>query len=87
MLANENDPQAMFNVYLFDSLSKTSQMEKFVSIGSYKNVKSATLAEVRKSLISENALSWRQYVTIKILCLANIRLLTFDKKIQQVLQW
>ncbi|KAF7587385.1 hypothetical protein BBP40_007351 [Aspergillus hancockii] len=58
--ANENDRQAMFNVYLFDPVSKTSQMGKFVSIGSINNIKSATLAEIRKSLISENALSWRQ---------------------------
>lgn len=53
----------MFNVYLFDSVSKSSQMEKFVSIGSLKNIESATLAEIRKSLISEDALAWRQYVT------------------------
>jgi hypothetical protein len=56
----------MFNVYLFDSLSKTSKMDKFVSIGSINNVNSTTLAEIRKSLISENALSWRQYVAVDI---------------------
>jgi hypothetical protein len=62
LTANENDGKAMFNVYLYDPVSNSSQMEKFVSIGSLKNIKSATLAEIRKSLISENALSWRQYV-------------------------
>jgi hypothetical protein len=35
-------------------------MEKFVTIGSIKNVEGTTLADIRKSLISENALSWRQ---------------------------
>jgi hypothetical protein len=50
----------MFNIYLFDSVTKTSQMEKFVTIGSIKNVEDTTLADIRKSLISENALSWRQ---------------------------
>ncbi|RHZ50599.1 uncharacterized protein CDV56_104814 [Aspergillus thermomutatus] len=58
--ANETDRQAMFNIYLFDTVSKTSQMEKFVTIGSIKNVQDTSLADIRKSLISENALSWRQ---------------------------
>ncbi|GIK02915.1 hypothetical protein Aspvir_006980 [Aspergillus viridinutans] len=58
--ANKTDRQAMFNIYLFDSVTKTSQMEKFVTIGSIKNVEDTTLADIRKSLISENALSWRQ---------------------------
>ncbi|GFF52290.1 hypothetical protein IFM51744_07807 [Aspergillus udagawae] len=58
--ANKTDSQAMFNIYLFDSVTKTSQMEKFVTIGSIKNVEDTTLADIRKSLISENALSWRQ---------------------------
>jgi hypothetical protein len=50
----------MFSVYLFDTISKTSQMEKFVTIGSIENVEKASLADIRKALISENALSWRQ---------------------------
>ncbi|KAG2027499.1 hypothetical protein GB937_001243 [Aspergillus fischeri] len=58
--ANKTDRQAMFNIYLFDSVTKTSQMEKFVTIGSIKNVEDTTLADIRKGLISENALSWRQ---------------------------
>ncbi|KAF7158661.1 hypothetical protein CNMCM6106_005451 [Aspergillus hiratsukae] len=58
--ANETDPQAMFSIYLFNTVSKTSQMEKFVNIGSIKNVENASLADIRKALISENALSWRQ---------------------------
>ncbi|KAF7162456.1 hypothetical protein CNMCM5623_007747 [Aspergillus felis] len=58
--ANKSDRQATFNIYLFDSVTKTSQMEKFVNIGSVKNVEDTTLADIRKSLISENALSWRQ---------------------------
>ncbi|GFF56735.1 hypothetical protein IFM46972_10594 [Aspergillus udagawae] len=58
--ANKTDRQAMFSIFLFDSVTKTSQMEKFVTIGSIKNVEDTTLADIRKSLISENALSWRQ---------------------------
>ncbi|KAF7176473.1 hypothetical protein CNMCM7691_002791 [Aspergillus felis] len=58
--ANKSDRQATFNIYLFDSVTKASQMEKFVNIGSVKNVEDTTLADIRKSLISENALSWRQ---------------------------
>lgn len=76
----------MFNVYLFDPVSKTSQMEKFVSIGSINNVKSTTLAKIRASLISEKALSWRQYVTINIRCPTNIPLLTVGQKVKQILQ-
>jgi hypothetical protein len=50
----------MFSIYLFNPVSKTSQMEKFVTIGSIKNVENASLADIRKALISENALAWRQ---------------------------
>ncbi|OJJ29789.1 hypothetical protein ASPWEDRAFT_55355 [Aspergillus wentii DTO 134E9] len=58
--ANKNDLQAKFFIYLWNPVTNTSKMDKFVTIGSIKNVQETTLGDIRKKLISEKAFSWRQ---------------------------
>ncbi|PLB43350.1 hypothetical protein P170DRAFT_481297 [Aspergillus steynii IBT 23096] len=58
--ANQNQTQAVFQIYNYDPLSRTSSMEKFVSLGSVGNLTGKKLADLRKMLISEEVLSYRQ---------------------------
>ncbi|OJJ78671.1 uncharacterized protein ASPGLDRAFT_86382 [Aspergillus glaucus CBS 516.65] len=58
--ANENDTQAMFDIYIYDETSKAAKMEKFVNLGSIKNIEGKALKDIRKMLISQNALTYRQ---------------------------
>ncbi|CAI7625033.1 unnamed protein product [Penicillium pancosmium] len=55
--ANQNDPQAIFDIYVYEESSATSKMDKFVTLGSFKNVQGTKLADVRGMLNNENGLS------------------------------
>ncbi|KAE8324704.1 hypothetical protein BDV39DRAFT_207618 [Aspergillus sergii] len=57
--ANENDSQALFDVYVYDDRSGQAKMEKFVTLGSFKNVQGTKLSQIRAMLNNENALSFR----------------------------
>ncbi|KAI9037789.1 uncharacterized protein KD926_011578 [Aspergillus affinis] len=58
--ANQNQTQAVFQIYNYDPLSRTSSMEKFVSLGSVSNLAGKKLSDLRKMFISEGVLSYRQ---------------------------
>ncbi|GAB1196821.1 hypothetical protein APSETT444_006099 [Aspergillus pseudonomiae] len=57
--ANENDPQAIFDIYVYDDNSGKAKMDKFVTLGSFKNVQGTRLKDIRAMLNSENGLSVR----------------------------
>ncbi|OGM48861.1 hypothetical protein ABOM_002985 [Aspergillus bombycis] len=57
--ANENDPQAIFDIYVYDDNSGKAKMDKFVTVGSFKNVQGTKLSDIRVMLNSENGLSVR----------------------------
>jgi len=50
----------MFDIYIYDETSKTAKMEKFVNLGSIKNIEGKALKDIRNMLISQNALTYRQ---------------------------
>ncbi|KNG87340.1 hypothetical protein ANOM_003946, partial [Aspergillus nomiae NRRL 13137] len=59
--ANENDPQAIFDIYVYDDSSGKAKMDKFVTLGSFKNVQGTKLSDIRAMLNNENGLSARLY--------------------------
>lgn len=52
----------MFDIYVYDETSNTAKMEKFVNLGSIKNIEGSKLKDIRSMLISQNALTFRQWV-------------------------
>ena len=47
-------------VYIYNPVTKAANMEKFITLGSYKNVENKNLSEIRRMLISEKALTFTQ---------------------------
>jgi hypothetical protein len=66
-LADDNEPQAVFDIYTYDNVSKTAKMEKFVQGGTVEGVTGLKLSQIRQLLISKNALTFRQYVNPSLL--------------------
>ncbi|KAJ5977792.1 hypothetical protein N7501_001134 [Penicillium viridicatum] len=42
--ANKRDPQAVFDIYVYDDNSGKAKMEKFVTLGSFTNVQGKNLS-------------------------------------------
>ncbi|KAJ5400086.1 hypothetical protein N7465_010575 [Penicillium sp. CMV-2018d] len=57
--ANKHDPQALFDIYVYDDNSGKAKMEKFVTVGSFTNVRGKNLSDIRGMLNNEKALSVR----------------------------
>lgn len=43
-VANKRDPQAVFDIYVYDDNSGKAKMEKFVTLGSFTNVQGKNLS-------------------------------------------